>query len=572
MPTAWAPTTGQATPQPIGGTNRPRQGRPLPPAGSNPVSPWAAGTVTPYTASSNLIGSQINPVSSANTNRATANATDAQTKLASFGFTPYQATPVADLSQANGMLTDANRNYQATNYNYAPANAQYDSAAQTLNAAKNTATGYQQNAGNLGMTAFTGGAGAGGGVARADTTALNAGLDKSDAYVGGPFADAADTTAIRGLTADQYKSTLSSPDRAALAAENYSLLEARSQPGYEQDTRNVNQRAAAMGRRGAGLVNSELADVATTRQRDLELGRRQLAADAAGQTLSDNINKTNLGLNVTQGFGSEDRAGAGVRLGQAGQLSSNANSRFGAEATNAGFQDSAYNRAESAAGRNASGAATYANTQRGVGNDLFGYGQAQAAGMERFGDNLTSQDNNRVNLIGDQATFQRGTANDLATNANTNYGQRNQQATQARADEYGQFDATRNSASDLTGYQNDERTYDANNRNELRGERSYQYGVNRDSISDERQRMLDEEALRNGQFERDYRTAALGYGATSPGTAYGQAANYYGNQAQGYGDAAGQAAQQFGYGTSAAQRRRTGAGTGTTTYSQPTYV
>lgn len=349
---------------------------------------------------------------------------------------------------------------------------------------------------------------------------------------------------------------MSAPDRAKLGAENLALYEERSQPGYQMALRSANASNAAMGRKGSGMVTSELSDISATRERDLAQQRRQLAADAAGLTLSDNLNLTNAGLGVTQGFGAEDRAGAGVRLGQAAQRASNANSDFSANATNAGFQNDAYGRMEQAAGRNAAGAANYAQNQFGVADRLYGQGQDQGAYNERYGGALDTQENNRVRQIGDAATFQRGTANDLAGIATTNYNQRNQQATQGRQDEYDQFGATNTRANNLTGYQNNERQYDANNRNEMRTERDYQYGVNRDAIGDEERRAQFEEQQRNARYQRAMGTYNAGQQAPQPD--YGaQGANAQ-NQANGWNATAGQAAQTVGYNA----QRRSGAGSG----------
>lgn len=349
---------------------------------------------------------------------------------------------------------------------------------------------------------------------------------------------------------------MSAPDRQALGAENLALYEERSQPAYQASLRAANASNAAMGRKGSGMVTSELSDISATRERDLAQQRRQLAADAAGLTLSDNLNLTNAGLGVTQGFGAEDRAGAGVRLGQAGQRASNANSDFNANATNAGFQNDAYNRMEQAAGRQAQGAQAYAQNQRNVGNDFYNMGADESTRLTGYGNSLDTQENNRVKLIGDQAGFQRNTANDVAANAQSDYNNRAEQGQRTRKDEYDQFGATNTRANNLTGYQTQERNYDASNRDEVRGERDYQYGLNRDAIGDEERRAQFEETLRNGRYQRALGTYNAGQQAPQPD--YGaQAANAQ-NQANGWNATAGQAAQTVGYNA----QRRTGAGTG----------
>lgn len=543
-PPAWTP--GQTTVRPpTGGAPR------------NQAQPWGAG-ITPYSSTNNLIGSQIGPGESAGTKAATNRATNAQTALSNFQFTPYSPTATADYSQSQHMLTGANTNYQNAALNYGAANNAYGQAQATQAGARQQGQNALQGVQNMGMAAYQGGGGSGGAAARADTTGLKQGLAESNAMIGPAYGDAADTQRARALTAQQLEKSMSAPDRGALGAEYLKLYEERSQPGYEASLRSSKQANAAMGRRGSGMVTSELSDIAATRERDIAQQRRQLAADAAGATLSDNLNLTNAGLGVTQGFGAEDRAGVSTRLNQAGQRASNANSDFNAEATNAGFQDAAYGRMEQAAGRNAAGAQAYASNQSRIADQLYGMGADQAAGFERYGGVLAGQENNRVGLIGDQATFQRGTANDLAGLQTTNYNQRDQQNQRGRQDEYDQFGVTRDRASDLTGYQNDERTYDANNRNELRTERTFQTGRADKALQDEYDRLAFDDQMRNSEFDRNYRTASLGYGAPSPGTVYGQQAGRYQEQANGYGQLTGSAAELLGYGT----QRRTGAGTG----------
>lgn len=547
------PQAGQTFPR--NATFRPTS--PTRQGGAQGATPWGAG-ITPYSATNNLIGQQIGPGESAGTQRATTAATNAQTALSNFNFTPYTQTAPANYTQSQNLLTGANNTYGGASLNYGAGNTARNAAGTALAGGRAAAETGLNNAGMVGYGSFTGGGGSGGAAARADTTALNAGLDQSNAFVGDKYGDAADTQRARALTLQGLEKSMSGPDRGALGSEYLKLYEERSQPGFDASLRTVNQRNAAMGRRGSGMVTSELSDVTATRERDLAQQRRQLAADAAGLTLQDNLARTNAGLGVTQGFGSEDRAGAGVRLSQAGQLASNANSRFNAEATNAGFQDAAYGRMEQAAGRNAAGAQAYASMQRGIAGDRYGMAADDAARYERNAGAYDTQENNRLGLMGDQANFTRGVAGDLAGFETTSYGQRNQQAQQARDDEYNLFGATRNRASDLTDYQNNERSYDFNNRNELRNERGYQAG-RADRATDDQVRQVElDDRLTNSSFDRDYRRYSAGTGVPIPGTSYTQSADRYQNQANGINQLTGEVASYIPY-----TYRRSGPGNGT---------
>ena len=79
------------------------------------------------------------------------------------------------------------------------------------------------------------------------------------------------------------------PDRGQLASDMYGVLEERAKPQFEQRLRSVGQRAAALGRVGAGLTTNDLTDVETQHNNNLDLSRRQLAAEGAGSSLDDRL-------------------------------------------------------------------------------------------------------------------------------------------------------------------------------------------------------------------------------------------------------------------------------------------
>lgn len=102
---------------------------------------------------------------------------------------------------------------------------------------------------------------------------------------------------------------LNAPDRGQIANDLYGVLEERARPGFEQRLRSVGQKAAALGRVGAGLTTSELGDVETLHNRDLDLSRRQLASEGAANTLSDRLQQLGAARDV---YGSVAAANSGM--------------------------------------------------------------------------------------------------------------------------------------------------------------------------------------------------------------------------------------------------------------------
>lgn len=110
---------------------------------------------------------------------------------------------------------------------------------------------------------------------------------------------------------------LGGPDRGKLAADAFETIEARGQPQFQKDLQNVGRKAAALGRLGAGMTTSELGDVMTTRQRDLDLTKRELATDAAGRTLDDKLGVYDARLRGSGQFTQEDLGRGGFELDRA---------------------------------------------------------------------------------------------------------------------------------------------------------------------------------------------------------------------------------------------------------------
>lgn len=533
-----------------------------------PENPWAVGTpakraakqgpafgvagTSPFDgAGKNLLSTQINPIDSRATTTATGQAGAAANKLANFTVAGYQPVAAPNYATGTAALGQGNTQLQSQAYNYGGANAKFDQAGATLAGARGQATSALQGAQGLGLSAYTGG-----GAAHADTGALNAGLDEAHGFVGPQFAQAGDTGQARALTLQQLQGAANGPDRGQLAARNLALLESQSNPGYQSDLRAVGQKSAALGRRGSAIVNQDLGTVQNAHDQRLSDAREAAAIDAAGQTVNDRLNVTNAGLGVTQGFGSEDRAGVNTRLAQSGQLSNIANSRFAGDALNA-------NLADSAAGRAAQGAQAYASNQRGIANDLYGFGADAAGQQTQYGNALAGQEGDRVGLGITQANGQRTYGNDLNALDSTRFGNAQSEATRGRADEYNQQGVLSRNADQFHSYMGAAQNQDANNRNELRTERGYQTQRSDQAVQDERNRLSDEEMLRNGVFNRGMGYAAQGNGAPSPAGAYQNAANTAQGQANQTSQGLGDLIAQY-----TASRRRSGAGTGTP---PPTY-
>jgi hypothetical protein len=506
-----------------------------PPApNTNPVGAFGA--------TNNLIGSQVNPTNSAQTNTAQGYSDKAGSAYNSFQLSPFQGVQPLAFGAERGMLGAAGTQMAGLNYNTAGANAQYGAAQSGLAGA---AAGSQ-----AALQGLQGRGGFGGGGANTADFSRADGLvgETMGRDVGQNFDYGGDTGAARGLASSALSRAMNAPDRNALASESLSLLEERSRPGYDQTLRQVGAKNAAMGRRGSGVTTNELGDVTLGRERELGLARRDLANEASSRTMQDNSDRVNLSMGVTQGLGAEDRGKAGVRQGAAGitlrgaeQLSGNA--KFNAA------------QAESSAQRNAQGAQFGASFERGLANDIYGMGRDQSNLAMDVGDRYGQQDTARVGLGERQAGFTRGLANDTGNFTRDEYGAGVDERNTSRRDEYDQGDFARTKFGDMRGYLGDERSNDRSNRNEIRNERNYQYGLSRDAIGDEYDRADFEERLRGNRYNRGMGTTNVGFGGQSPSGAYSDSANQYRQSSADNFEGAGQSLASMG-------NRRSGAGSG----------
>jgi len=270
--------------------------------------------------------------------------------------------------------------------------------------------------------------------------------------------------AIGGLNT-QVKSALDAvmagPDRGKLAGDAYDLLLERSRPGFEKEMRDVGSRAAALGRIGAGMTTSELGDVQLQRERELDLARRQLATESAGQTLDDRLAQLGAARDVMGTVGS-------IGAGYAGNAARANQEQFGNLLT--------------------------------LGRDLYGRER------DSYGD--TVGERNYADDLGDRG-----------------------------------FAREQSRLGSLFGYEQGVSGSERTDRDELRGERAYQYGLDQDAINNRvRERAMGEDLLdRAYGRQRDQMNDAFRIGsAYDPTSTLAQSGREYSAQGeaamQGVGD------------------------------------
>jgi hypothetical protein len=419
-----------------------------------------------FGAQNNLIGQQITPTNSAFTQGMQNKAQGAGDAYNNFQFGQFQGLQPMNFGAERGQIAGANSAMQGLGYDFGKANQAY-SGVQALG-------------------------GFGSGTASANTGRFNSELDG----------------ALQGLQG---------PDRAKLASDTFAQIQERSQPGFEQALRGATQKAAAMGRRGAGMTTNELGDITTQRERELALAGRDLSIDAAGKTLSD-------------------------RLGVADFQRGVANDRFGGEKFNASLADA------------------------GMARDQQGRQFGANIGLQ-LGDRYADQTRDTVGLGERKAGFARTSANDLAGLTRDTWNSQQSERDAARRDEYDQNNVRRTRFSDFLGATRDGWNQDRSTRNELRGERDYQYGLSRDAVDDEYRRMNFEESMRGNRYGRGQGYLNSGGDGAGLAGAYGAAGAQQGANAADSYAAFAQMMQSLGRG----QRRDTPPGLppGTMSYDVP---
>lgn len=381
-------------------------------------------------------------------------------------------------------------------------------------------------------------------VAGTDTSGASSWLDKAGGYANpggassalagpggaGGFSFGAETGAARGMGLDQLKKIMGdSPDRAKLAADSYQLLLDREAPQAAQQDRALAQKTAALGRQGSGMFNSEQMDLATSRERTRDQARRELATNAAGLSLSDQMDKLGAAQGYATSMGGLDTAGGSLNLGY--QNSNNAE------------RGSAFDRSLALGDRQFSNARSMASDRLNLSqigrNDALTERDAQTD-AERYGNDLTARKADASRQYG-LDTY--GIGRDL-------YGDSVSERDKSQTFDQQQFQNNRSRFSDMTGYEQMVRGNGLSDRNEMRGERDYQSGQD--------QRAIDN-AVRQRELEDRYRSSDVNYADTL--FQNGQSQNPYGaianagrdQQAQGA-DAYGAAGDLF---SNWAQRRAT---------------
>lgn len=451
----------------------------------------ATGTST-FGAGNNLISSQFGPGASAATQHADTLAGNAANTYAGATQKPFQSISGPDTTGVQNSYSGANNLAQSMSA------LPYQAVAGTDQSGTRS---YMQGAGQY----------------------LNGGTLQSLTGAGqtGSFGYGGDTGAVRGQVQSQLNQALNStPDRGALAKSNFDLLQESYAPKFEQELRGVGQRAAALGRVGAGLTTSDLGDVAQRKNEFFGQQARGLANDAAAQTLNDAGQRVGLAQGVLGQFGGLDQGAGSLNLGY--QNSNNAergaafdrglglsNALFGRNTQLAGLENdlARQKRGDAVSERDAMNAANQ------YGNDILGQ---KSTAMSRYGD--------QQNRLGSDA-YDRSVGERNASNAYDQQGFNNQRS---------QF-------GDLAGYANDLYGRDVQGRNELRGERAYQYGLSRDAQGD----AIAQNQQQEGQYNTGFNQGMDLWGAGNnydPTGAYQNAAG----QAQGNANSAnGNAADLF---------------------------
>jgi hypothetical protein len=133
------------------------------------------------------------------------------------------------------------------------------------------------------------------------------------------------TGEARQMILDQLKNLQNAPDRFALAQSNYDLFQRESEPAYQQALRGVGQKAAALGRVGAGMTTNDLTGALGQRERLLSGERTRGINEALSNTLQDRLNISGAINNGAGLLGSQDlglnTARSNAALGQAGVFS-----------------------------------------------------------------------------------------------------------------------------------------------------------------------------------------------------------------------------------------------------------
>lgn len=130
------------------------------------------------------------------------------------------------------------------------------------------------------------------------------------------------TQQARDMILAQLQNLQNAPDRLKLAQDAYDTFQQQSEPAYQQALRGVGQKAAALGRVGAGMTTNDLTGTLGQRQLQLSGERQNLINNANQNTLNDRLNIYNAIQGGASTLGGQDlslnTARSQAALGQAG--------------------------------------------------------------------------------------------------------------------------------------------------------------------------------------------------------------------------------------------------------------
>ena len=436
-----------------------------------------------FSASNNLINAQFSADPSRRTQQSQRATDRAMQGMTNYQFQPFQAQgPINDTASRNA-FTQAN---QATQSMQA---APYSPVAGTdLSGARN----YLATAGaNLGPSSAASGL-------------VGPGAMGSFGYQG-------DTMGVRGQTQAQLNNVLhTTPDRATLASNAFNRLIQESNPQFQQDLRAVGQKAAALGRVGAGMTTNDLGTVAQRRNEQLANRAAELSDNAASLALQDQQDKLNAARGVTSDFASQDT---------------------GAGSLNLGYMNAA----------NAERGAAF-DRSRALGNDTFGRALDLSNAETRMGqigrqdalDERNAQRQSfldRNDVLGQQAQGLRSMGSDLNGLDSAAWNRATSERDAGLQYDQNMFNNRRNLFNDLSANEQRNIGNDLTRAQFNRGERDYQYGLSQDATNQAINNRLMQENLLNSRFGRGQSMFNAGY-STNPINTLGSQYQSYANDAQ----------------------------------------
>lgn len=351
--------------------------------------------------------------------------------------------------------------------------------------------------------------------------------------MGGGFAYSGDTRGVRGKAMEQLDKVLADDtNRGDLSAQAYQLMLERAQPGEAMEDRRLAQKTAALGRTRSGMFNSEQMDMATSRERTRDQARRELSMSAASQALADRQSKLDAARGLSSELAGQDTAEGGLNLSY---MDAGNRERGAAFSRMSGMEGDTFNRRLSLADREAGMAERTRSDMVGERDTELGFAES------------------RNRMLGTQSDMRRRGALDQYGIDSDNYDRgRTERDRALDVDEMGE-NRRRNRLGDISRYSQGIDDQERSDRAELRGERGYQYGMDRDAQGDAVQQYEMEQDALDRRFRRGQGRYSLGQ-ASDPERSYRESAGDYGADADaGYGAAA----DLLG---SSARRRRLGQG------------